>query len=260
MDKSTDLSWTFDTVAKTYEKIRPCYPQKLYDELFKTIHINSSFNAIEIGIGGGQATLPFFKTGCNILALEYGKNLTELCNDKFKNFNNFKAINTKFEDYKGNCNNYDLIYSASAFHWIDEKTGYEKAYNMLGNGGYFVLFAHHPYKDIKNTVLWNEIQKLYAIYMPSVKPPNKFSKKQASDRAELSTKYGFLNLGYKIYEFSLKYTSNQYIELLSTYSDHIALVTNIRTEFFNKIKNIIDDNGGILNMSYTVDMEIAKKP
>lgn len=76
METMPDLKgneWTFDTVAQTYEKMRPGYPDVLYDDIFKLMSIDSSCNAIEVGIGGGQATLPVLKTGCKITAVEYGK-------------------------------------------------------------------------------------------------------------------------------------------------------------------------------------------
>ena len=51
--------WTFDTVAELYEKIRPGYPDELYNAIFAYAPIDKSCSAAEVGIGGGQATLPF---------------------------------------------------------------------------------------------------------------------------------------------------------------------------------------------------------
>lgn len=60
------LEWTFDTVASTYEKYRPGYVDELYKRLFEYIPINESSRVIEVGIGGGQATLPILQTGCEL--------------------------------------------------------------------------------------------------------------------------------------------------------------------------------------------------
>lgn len=48
------LEWTFDTVASTYEKLRPGYVKKLYQTLFDYIPINENSNVVEVGSGGGQ--------------------------------------------------------------------------------------------------------------------------------------------------------------------------------------------------------------
>ncbi|GLB31722.1 hypothetical protein LAD12857_36450 [Lacrimispora amygdalina] len=74
------LEWTFNTEAEKYEKMRPGYVPELYEDIFNYIPINKTSNVVEVGIGGGQATLPILKTGCYLTAVEYGSNLAELCN------------------------------------------------------------------------------------------------------------------------------------------------------------------------------------
>lgn len=254
------LEWTFDTVADTYEKMRPGYPEELYEDIFKMIAIDESCKAIEIGIGGGQATLPILKTGCKVTAVEYGKNLTELCHKKFRKFPNFSAVNMKFEDYEFENGSCDLIYSASAFHWIPEEIGYSKVFDMLRSGGVFARFANHPYKDKGREELWQEIQKLYAIYMPGVPAPNEYTEEDAKKRADIASKYGFTDISYKLYYRTRTYTANEYLELLSTYSDHNALAESIRKEFFEKIRDTINNYGGQITIYDTIDLQLARKP
>ena len=124
------LEWTFDTVASVYEKFRPGYPEELYKTIFDHIALNESCHAVEVGIGGGQATLPFLKTGCKLTAVEYGIQFSELCREKFKDYSEFSVITNKFEDVSFSKNAYDLVYSASAFHWIPESIGYTKVFSL----------------------------------------------------------------------------------------------------------------------------------
>lgn len=58
MTVNKGLEWTFDTVAAAYEKFRPGYTDDLYKMLFEYIAIDNSSHVVEVGIGGGQATLP----------------------------------------------------------------------------------------------------------------------------------------------------------------------------------------------------------
>ena len=104
----SNLNWTFDTVADTYEKLRPGYVDELYQAIFEYKPIDNTSNVVEIGIGGGQATLPILKTGCNFLAVDYGENFCEICRKKFKDYPNFSAVSGKFEDIDFN-GEYDLI-------------------------------------------------------------------------------------------------------------------------------------------------------
>ena len=79
------LEWTFNSVAEKYEKMRPGYVSELYEDIFKYIPIDRSSNVVEIGIGGGQATLPILKTGCKLTAGIW-RNLAKLCRQNSRTF------------------------------------------------------------------------------------------------------------------------------------------------------------------------------
>lgn len=254
------LECTFNTEAQKYEKMRPGYVPELYEDIFNYISIDKLSNVVEIGIGGGQATLPILKTGCKLTAVEYGDNLAELCRQKFKKFPNFSAITAKFEDFKYDNDTYDLIYSASAFHWIPEETGYTRVFKMLKSGGVFARFANHPYKDKRREEIHEAIQKIYAVYMPNSLEPKEYSEDNAKKRAEIAYKYGFIDISYKLYHRTRTYTAKEYISLLGTYSDHIAIEKNTREKFFSEIEKVIDNLGGQITIYDTIDMQLARKP
>lgn len=249
----------FNEVVGLYDKMRPTYVEELYHDLFNYIPINQESKVLEVGIGTGQATLPVLETGCSLTAIELGDKLATFVESKFSKHPNFEVKNLAFEKYKGVKESYDLIYSASAFHWIPEEIGYTKVYNLLKQGGVFARFANHPYKDKGKEELDVEIQKLYSIYMPHSKPSPEYTEEQACARAQIARKYGFSDIAYKLYKRTRTFTSEEYIELLGTYSDHIALEPNTRKEFFEKIKQVINDFEGTITIYDTIDLELARK-
>ncbi len=254
------LEWTFNTEAEKYEKMRPGYVDELYDDIFRSVNINANSNVLEIGIGGGQATLPVLNKGCRVTAVEYGENLAKTCLKKFKDYPNFSTIIGKFEDSCFESNSYDLIFSASAFHWVPEEIGYPKVFNLLKSGGVFARFANNPFKDKGREELYEAMQKVYAVYLPGVLAPKEYSKQQAIVRANIAEKYGFTDISYKLYHRTRTLSSNQYIDLLGTYSDHIAIPEKIRNKFFSEIKSVIDDFGGKITIYDTIDLQLARKP
>ena len=262
--KNNGLNWTFDTVADTYEKLRPGYVDELYQTIFNYKPINNTSNVVEIGIGGGQATLPFLQTGCNLIAVDYGENFCEICREKFKEFPNFSAISGKFEDISFNNGEYDLIYSASAFHWIPEEIGYKKVYNMLKNGGVFIRFANHPYRDKGKPALSEDIDQIYAeyyykFYNKEPKTPIEYTEQQAHDRALIAEEYDFTDIQYKLFYRTRTFSAEEYIKLLGTYSDHIAIEETIRNKFFSKIEEAINRHGGEISIYDTIDLQLARK-
>lgn len=233
-----NLNWTFNTVADTYEKLRPGYVDELYHSIFEYKPINNSSRVVEVGIGGGQATLPFLKTGCNLTAVDYGENFCKICREKFKEYPNFSAISGKFEDIDFN-GEYDFVYSASAFHWIPEEIGYKKVYDILKDEGVFARFANHPFRDKGKPELSEEMDQIYAEYY--YKYHNKkqetlkeYTEEQAQSRALVAEKYGFTDIRYKLFYRTRTFSAKEYVMLLGTYSDHIAIEENVRMKFFFK--------------------------
>ncbi len=261
--KTNGLNWTFDTVADTYEKLRPGYVDELHQTIFEYIPINNTSRVVEIGIGGGQATLPIIKTGCNLTAVDYGENFCEICREKFKEYPNFSAVSGKFEDIDFG-GEYDLIYSASAFHWIPEEIGYKKVYDMLKDGGVFARFANHPFRDKGKPELSKEMDRIYAEYYykyhnKEPKSPVEYTDGQAHDRALIAEKYGFTDVQYKLFYRTRIFSAKEYIMLLGTYSDHIAIEDTIRNEFFSKIEDAINRHGGEITIYDTIDLQLARK-
>lgn len=259
------LEWTFDTVANSYEKLRPGYVNELYNMIFDYVPVDYSSTVVEVGIGGGQATLPILQTGCKLTAVEYGENFSKLCEEKFKDYANFSVITEKFENVTFSDETYDLVYSASAFHWVPEEIGYTKVFNMLKAGGAFARFANHPYRDKGNLVLSEAIDKLYSKYYygyygKDIKDVKEYSEEQAIHRAQIAEKYGFVDIKHALFHRTRTFLAKEYIELLGTYSDHIAIEETIRIEFFSKIEEAINQHGGSFTLYDTIDLQLARKP
>ena len=265
MPMNQGKEWTFNTVAETYEKIRPGYPDELYQALFAYSPLDASCCAAEIGIGGGQAAPPVLKTGCALTAVEYGEQLAQVCRRKFSDYSRFSVITGKFEDAALSDNTFDLVYSASAFHWVPEEIGYPKVFRVLKAGGAFARFANHPYQAKDNPVLFDEIQHAYAeYYYPYYnRQPGKLSEyteEQAAERAGIADRYGFTDTKYVMFHRTRILSAAEYRMLIGTYSDHITIEENIRERFFDAVEDAINRHGGFISIFDTIDMQLARKP
>jgi len=254
------LGWTFDTVASTYEKLRPGYVDALYKDIFAYRPLDASSRAVEVGIGGGQATGPILATGCTVTAVEPGANFCALCREKFAAYPNFSVMNGKFEDVELPSQSCDLVYSASAFHWVPEEIGYRKVFDILKPGGAFARFANHPFKDKSRPGMHEALQAVYAVYMPGSLVPHEYTEEAARARAEIAAKYGFVDIRHHLYRRTRDFTAAEYIQLLGTYSDHIAIEEQTRGRFFREIEQAINDLGGTITIYDTIDLQLARKP
>lgn len=259
------LGWTFDTVASAYARLRPGYDKPLYQAVFDYSPIDASSRVVEVGIGGGQATEPVLKTGCRLTAVEPGAHFSAICGSKFQDYPNFAVITGKFEDTAFEEGAYDLIYSASAFHWVPEEIGYPKVYAMLKSGGAFARFANHPCRDKGNPALAGAIDAAYKRYYDpyhhkSQEQPQEYGERQARARAMIAEKYGFTDIRYALFHRTRDLTAQEYVALLGTYSDHIALQEPARARLFDEIEGAINRYGGVITLYDTIDLQLARKP
>ena len=260
MSITNGLETTFNSVYTEYDRWRPDYVKELYEDIFAVKEIKPSSKVLEVGIGTGQATLPILKTGCSLTAIELGDKLAEFSKHKYKNYEKFNVENIAFQDYDCAPNSFDLIFSATAFHWIPEEIGYTKVFDLLKSGGVFARFANHPYKDKKRKNIHIAFEKIYAKYMPGSLAGDEYSEEKARNLANLACKYGFTDISYKLYHRTRTFTAQEYTLLLGTYSDHIAIEENTRMKFFDEIREVINDNGGNITMYDTIDLQLARKP
>ncbi len=259
-----ELASSFDTVGQNYEKFRPNYVPELYREIFASCSLNSTSQVLEIGIGTGQATLPFLATGCQLIAIEPGINLADVCKEKFSNYPNLHLISGKFEDVSLPKESFDLIYSATAFHWIPEVLGYTKVFSLLKKNGIFSQFSNHPDPYIENPELGSELNRLYDKYFYFFwkNKKNKFSgftEENAKVKAETAKKYGFQDCRYFLFRRIRTFSAKEYVGLLGTYSDHIALKEPIRSEFFSNIEEAINNHGGAIKIRDTFELQLSTK-
>ena len=157
------------------------------------------------------------------------------------------------------------LYSASAFHWVPEEEGYQKVFRILKSGGAFARFANHPHPDKGRPELTEEIDRLYgeyynAYHKRSIGKPTPYSEEAARSRAEIAAKYGFTDIRWAMFYRTRTFTAAEYIRLLGTYSDHIAIDEDTRNRFFGGIEAAINRHGGLFTLYDTIDLQLARKP
>ncbi|MBQ2709228.1 MAG: class I SAM-dependent methyltransferase [Clostridia bacterium] len=256
----SDLSTTFDTVTAEYDRWRPTYPKALYDDIFAACPVGAGSRALEIGIGTGQATLPVLAAGCTVIAVEPGENMAAFVREKFRGYPGFSVVGGRFEEFAAPEASFDLIYSATAFHWVDEEIGYKKALALLKPGGVFARFANRPGPDTAHPGLHEAIQAVYAEFMPRSGGKVWFHEEKAAELAAIPQKYGFTGCTYRLYRRTRDFTAAEYVRLLGTYSDHIALGEEKLRRFNAGIEAAINRHGGVITISDIVDLELAVKP
>ena len=226
-----NLKTTFNTAPTLYEDVRPGYPEELIQDVIDLSDLEDHSRILEIGCGTGKATQSFTVRGYELVCLDIGADLIAVAKEKLKAFPNVSFVEQAFETWKLE-GKFDLIISATAFHWVDPKVRYLKASEVLKSKGFLAVFSNQHVR--KDEGFFAESQSLYDKYYAPL----------TTNRPTHATNFpGVEAFQYpikRVYPWTQTYSSEQYIKLLGTYSGHIALSDENRYRLFEGIANLIE--------------------
>lgn len=251
---------SFNEDAANYDKWRPGYPDGVFEEVVRYSGIGPGKRALEIGIGTGQATGPILKTGCAVTAVELGENLAAYVKEKFRESMNLTVQNLPFEDFEEPDGSFDLIYSATAFHWIPEEIGFPKVFRLLKSGGTLALWWNRPLPAGPEE-LRQEIQRVYDRYRPEIaRRPDEDKTSLYRKIRETVLSHGFTEPEFRLYRAERTFQADGYVQLLNTYSDHRTAALQAREAFESGIRQAILSHGNRITISDSIDLYLARKP
>lgn len=153
---------TFDTAAGTYQDARPEYPDQLFDTLIDVAQLRPGDRLLEIGCASGKATLPLARRGFRITCVEIGPALARAARANLARFPDVDVIEGAFETWEPPAGvRFDLVFAATAWHWIDPAVRYEQAWRLLRPGGHLATWsAVHVFPE-HGDPFFAELQEVY---------------------------------------------------------------------------------------------------
>ena len=253
-----ELRKIFNEDEVNYDRYRPGYPDALYNDIFRCAALHEGSSVLEIGTGTGQATLPFLQRSCNVTGVELGDRLSAFSKEKFAAYPNFRSVTGDFMELPFSSHAYDLIFSATAFHWLPAKEALQKARLLLKPGGTIALFWNHPFPNREDDPTNMASKRVYDAFRPSSKKQLEFSEAQLCIWEERLRTAGFSDVQTFMYHRVRTLTTEQYLGLINTYSDHRALEADLKSAFETEMRSSIDAAGGFIRIYDTVDLYIGK--
>ena len=258
---NTSLRTTFNEDVQNYDIARPDYPKELFIDILSYLdERKAGKSAIEIGIGTGQATKPFLDAGFQITAIELGDKLAAYAAEKFRAYPSLHILCADFmEAAPESAGSFDLLYAATAFHWLPKPDGYLRAKETPRDGGVIALFWNHPYMRRQDDPTNLAAAEVYDRLRPAGKEILEFQESMTEPiLAELRAS-GFRNAQAKLYHRMRTLTTEQYIALLDSYSDHRALDAAMKNRFAQEMREALNRVGGEIHIYETVDLYLAEK-
>src|SRR5881392_4511111 len=129
----------FDEIAAEYDRHRPAYPDELIDRACQVAGLGRGDHVLEVGCGSGQLTRALLARGLRVTAVEPGQNLIALARRNLDGAGAVEFVNAQFEDASLPREQFQAVFSASAFHWVDPEVSWQKAADVLAPGGTLAL-------------------------------------------------------------------------------------------------------------------------
>src|SRR3954447_2542063 len=228
----------FDEVAELYDKVRPGFPDELFDEL--TAALPPSPLVVEVGPGTGQATKGLVARGARVTAVELGPHLAAVL---ARNLPTVDVVVGAFEDVELPSGSFDAVVAANSYHWVPPEVRMTRPAGLLRPGGHLALIALNQVASPADRGFFDEVRHVFSrhglpgTYVPA--PAHEELVPSFVDEIDASSEFGPPSI--HRYHWDQRYTARSYTELKRTDSNSRAMTDpDAREAMLAEVEALID--------------------
>ena len=221
-------------MAEQYDRARPEYPVAIFDDLAELAALEPGARVLEIGPGTGKATVELARRGYAVTGVELSAELAALGR---RNVPEAEIEVGDFEIWEPREAGFDAVVASTAFHWIAPELRYAKPGRLLRPGGTLAVVAGPHVLPADGDQFFAEVQEDYDAVVPhpdnqAPPPPEEIESFWAD---EFRASGVFAAVQERRHLQPLTYTADEYVALLGTFSNNLALPAEQREELFRRI-------------------------
>jgi SAM-dependent methyltransferase len=228
---------SFGSVAENYDRYRPGYPSQLIDDLVAL----APRAVLDIGCGTGKAAVPLVERGVSVLGVELDERMAEVARG-----HGIEVEVGAFETWDDAGRTFDLIISGQAWHWIDPVIAVPKVARLLRPAGTVFLIWN---ADVMREPLTKQIDAVYRKHVPEMMASLDHIKHAAGAKPYVGPFEAsglFAEVDVVNYTSERTDTTDQWIGLVRTHSDHVTLDPERREALLAEATAVIDEAGGLV--------------
>jgi SAM-dependent methyltransferase len=241
----------FGEIAEQYDRARPSYPDALFETIVEHGGLTVGDAALEIGAGTGKATRGFLAHDLMVHALEPSPGMAAVLRG-----HGVEVEETTFEAWDPRGRTFRLVYAAQAWHWVQSADRYEKVASVLTPGGTLALFWNRGREWDGPLGAAND-----AAYEALAPHLTSASGRWQLDRHldELAEIPAFEGVTKREITWGRRYTTEEWVTLLGTHSDHRILPEAQRSRLHAAVREVIDRHGGFVDCVYDTLLYLATR-
>jgi SAM-dependent methyltransferase len=273
-----DPGLLFDEIADQYDRVRPRYPAELFADAAALTDAPAGASVLEVGCGTGQATRDLLASGWRVHAVEPGPAMAARAEANTTG-KPFTVDVCRFEDWDRAGRTFDVLFSATAYHWVAPEARWRLAAAALRPGGSVVLATNRTvaggtFNDVYRASI--PLHERYASELvvgmsPDARtildrihavPPDLGPVWQAAEDKSMASLAGdlFDPPVLRSYQWDTTYTAADAKALLATYSPYLRIPPERREPLLEGMAEIIrTDFGGTVSRRYLAVLAVARK-
>ena len=236
----------FGAIAEQYDRFRPTYPPSLIED-FAALRPS---DVLDVGCGTGKVAADLARLGCSVLGVEPDPQMASVARS-----HGVEVEVSSFEDWDDAGRQFDLITFGTSWHWVDPARGVPKVAKVLRPGGTLARFW--TYIELEADVL----AALSAVYREHA--PDAHAHGSAPDGSDfvdaVAESTAFSAVEVKTYSWDQVFSTDEWLGLVETYSDHQRLEPSQRAVLLDTLRTTIDGLGGSLDARGGVLLLLAQR-
>lgn len=181
---------------------------------------------LEVGCATGKATLPLARLRFRITCVEPGPRLVAQARRNLAAFDQVDVVEDSFERWDiGDREPFDLVFAATAWHWLDPARRYRAAWQAMRAGGHLAFWNARHVFPIGGDPFFVDIEDVYEEIGSApgggTRRPRPGELEEQRDEIEGSGLFEVVDVRH--FDWEQTYDAEGYLDLLATFSGHIAM-------------------------------------
>ncbi len=229
-----------------YDAARPPYPEALYDLLAQRCGLGPASRIFEIGPGTGIATRALLRRGAGSVTLvEPDPRLARWLRGSLRPWaGRVTIVNATFEQADLEPAGFDLGVSATAFHWLAERSALRKVARLLRPGGWWAAWWNVYGDPARRGPLHRALDPLYDELEGRGRLRARWEPFQMNRRdRELALRRNgrFRRILSTVYRRTLPLGTAEVVALYATYGSVVSLPPERRAWFLGELTRIVEE-------------------
>jgi SAM-dependent methyltransferase len=262
VNRPPELARTFNQIPDDYEA-RPGYPRWIFDVLVERGALRAGAAVLEIGPGTGQATLPMLELGADVTAVEPGAALASRLTERAAG-QKLQVIVSRFEEASLPESAFDLVASATAFHWVDPTAGAAKCARVVRDDGWLALWwtiwgdpdRPDPFHDALTPFMEVHAPQL----LDPAADPRAYLRDLAARAEHIDATGAFGPISHEVLQWEGEHDPVGLRRLFATYGGWIALPEPLQSEMLGEVERLAsEDFGGTVRRPYQTVLYLTQR-